>query len=412
MASMGFGARRGGMVLVRLVCLVAVCFSVVGSAGAKTLRAPRRFPGRPTTVVVHSRPSRKPAPARTVSPPAASVPATAPTSVRHASVKNVAANLGTGATTIEISWQAPRGGPAADHYDLQACAIAASQLRQCSRSSASWMPAGTVIGGGPTVSTTRSCQQASSEVQGISTCYYRIRGVDAAGHAGIWHSVNAQPWAPYELTLLASATPGVVVVLFHGPSESGPRGNAKDYMAWVCRGSCSDPHSWTDTGLRASYPPAGAAGHILGTFDCGLSATCEFRAQFNDGSQFSIPTPPVATTNVTTSGSTTTTTTPTTTTPTTTTPTTTNPTTTPTTLRSTNPTTGRGKGTTGPGGGSSSTTSPSAVLAGATSHAGTLALTGTEIVVSLFVGLVCAEAGLVLFIATRSPRRQRHYRRT
>jgi hypothetical protein len=208
-----------------------------------------------------------------------------------------------------LSWAAPSIGPPVDHYEIQVCNVKAGIPAGCGSRNI-WTSLGTVTGGTPTVTADRPCQQSASWNGAISTCYYRVRGVTADGVAGPFKIVFLTPWAPFTLVLLPAKSVGQVQLAFRGPSESGPPPkSAKYYIGWACRSACTNPSSWTQTGLRAPYPPSGIAGHILGTYNCGVGNTCWFRMQFVDSAGLSIATPPVVTSSATTSGSTTTTTT-------------------------------------------------------------------------------------------------------
>jgi hypothetical protein len=212
--------------------------------------------------------------------------------------------MATGTTTVHLSWAAATTGPPAVRYDIQVCNVKAGIPAGCGQRNI-WVNVGSVAGGTPTVSTTRSCQQAASWNGAISTCYFRVRGVAATGVAGPFKIAFLTPWAPFTLILLPAKTVGQVQLAFRGPSESGPPPkSAKYYIGWACRTTCASASSWSQTTLRAPYPPNGLAGHILGTYDCGVGNTCWFRMQFVDSAGLSIATPPVVTSSATTSGST------------------------------------------------------------------------------------------------------------
>ena len=203
---------------------------------------------------------------------------TKPDQVSNPRVQNTATDLGTGTSTLLVSWYKPRVGMPVDHYELQQCNLPAGQLPGAC-SGAMWS-ATVNVAPSPTdpVSTSRTC------AAGLSTCYFRVRAVNVRGGASGWRVFDAEPWAPYGVTVTPGPATGEVTIKFSGPTESGLGPNSlKAYHTFVCVSSCGTDASWTDSGLSIAYPPSGSSPHTLGTYACGANTSCQVRMQFVDG---------------------------------------------------------------------------------------------------------------------------------
>ncbi|MDQ1466311.1 MAG: hypothetical protein QOH10_726, partial [Actinomycetota bacterium] len=204
---------------------------------------------------------------------------TKPGLVANPRIQNTGTDLGAGTSSMLVSWYAPRVGMAVDHYEISQCNLAAGALAGCG-ANATWTGA-TQLAPSTTdpVSTTRTCSA------GFSTCYFRVRAVNVRGGASGWRTFDAEPWAPYNVSVVPGPATGQVTIYFSGPSESGlGPNNAKQYRAFVCTSNCGTAASWTDSGLSIPYPPSGSSPYSAGTYACGGNASCQVRMQFVDGS--------------------------------------------------------------------------------------------------------------------------------
>jgi hypothetical protein len=210
-------------------------------------------------------------------PMTTSVPVrTVPGQVQSLSALTQSSDRGTGVSTVNLSWYTPTTGMPADHFDLQSCTIALGALAGCGPTGPGW--SSTAITGpfATPVSVARTC------TAGVATCYWRVRAVNENGGAGVWRTVNLQPWA-VTVSVVSGPEAGQVSVSFTGPAESGPNGSPKFYKAFACSAACGSDSSWVDTGLTIAYPPSDSSPHFAGAYPCGANVVCQVRMQFTDG---------------------------------------------------------------------------------------------------------------------------------
>ncbi len=209
---------------------------------------------------------------------------TAPGVVTTPSAAVTGVDLGSGISTLHLSWAAPglgNGLPPVS-YEIESCLVGAGKTTGCESTSTAWSAATTVALPAHDPDTlTRSCQS------GVATCEYRVRGRNARGGVSAWHAFSLQPWTPFGVTVARGRSFGFVTVTFQGPAESGAGANsAKRYRVYFCTSRCSNDDRWFSSGLNVLYPPTGAAPFTAGSFFChglGPHPTCQVRMRFVDG---------------------------------------------------------------------------------------------------------------------------------
>ncbi len=207
---------------------------------------------------------------------------TAPGPVTLAAAQNTGGALGSGTTTVHLSWSAPETGMFAVSYQLQRCAIPAGVSTGCTTTTGAW--GNTALVTRPSVGSAVATQPCG---QGVATCRYRVRALNARGGSGAWHMTGIEPWAPFGVRVAPGPTKGTVTVTFNGPAESGAGSvSAKHYQVLFCTSTCTDGTRWRDSGLKVPYPPKGTAPFSAGTFACKnpvTTLTCVVRMRFIDG---------------------------------------------------------------------------------------------------------------------------------
>jgi hypothetical protein len=120
---------------------------------------------------------------------------------------------------------------------------------------------------------------------GLSTCLYRVRARNTRNGTSAWLVFGLSPWAPFGVRVSAGRAHGTVTVSFSGPAESGKGPNsAKRYVVYSCARNCGTASQWHSAGLTVTYPPAGNAPFIAGSFVCGTATiSCKVRMRFVDG---------------------------------------------------------------------------------------------------------------------------------
>jgi hypothetical protein len=229
------------------------------------------------------------------SPPSATVTiTTAPGSPTAVTLHNAGSDPSTGYSVLDLGWRDPVTGLVVDHYDVEQCGARVGLVHSCDPSSLAWNGRRFIL---PSISA--PLESHANCRAGYATCYMRVRGVNARGGAGVWRTLDLEPWAPFGVKVTPGATRGTVVVKFSGPAESGRSSTTalKHYRVFVCEIACTVAASWRVVSDAVPYPPAGNAPFTAGTFQCHTvpsppapaqtqsiaARQCQVRMQFVDG---------------------------------------------------------------------------------------------------------------------------------
>jgi len=208
---------------------------------------------------------------------------TAPGAISALSAAVTGVDFVSGNTSVRVAWSPPIAGMPVTGYQLQRCVIRGGVTTGCTATAGAWGHGSTVATLSPSdpMTTSQPC------AEGVATCRYRVRGLNARGGVGAWLMAGIQPWAPYGVRTAPGKAKGTVSVTFDGPAESGAgAAAAKHYQVLFCTSSCNSATRWRDSGLKIPYPPKGTAPFAAGTFACKnpvTTLTCYVRMRFIDG---------------------------------------------------------------------------------------------------------------------------------
>jgi hypothetical protein len=212
----------------------------------------------------------------------------APGTVRNMAIANPGSDAATGRSVLQLKWAQPLTGLPVDRYQISMCGLVVGAPASCDPANASWIAVTEVFPtAGDPLAASANCQA------GHATCFMRVRGVNARGGAGPWHSIGLEPWAPYAVTVNPGPGRGSVTVHFKGPAESGLSGAGfKHYRVIVCDTVCNFRRNWRTVSDAVPYPPDGTAPYLAGWFYCRAvppkttppqPRQCRVRMQFVDG---------------------------------------------------------------------------------------------------------------------------------